>query len=200
MRARHLAMARFAVYGILIVSCLTPPVTRAQQSTAALNGTVRDSSGAVVPEARIVLTSLDTNMVQTAATNSTGIYSLVNIAPGNYSVEVTKAGFSLAREPRIALSVNQTATLDFTLTVGKASQTVQVSGAATNIEASTAELGTVINTKEVNDLPLNGRNFTRAVDSDTRRSPNQHRSKWWWVAGSAHWRIYISLRQRAAEP
>lgn len=163
MRAKHLAKAGFGVCGILIFTFLGPPMTRAQQSTAALNGTVRDSSGAVVPDARIVLTSLDTNLVQTAGTNSAGIYSVVNIAPGNYRLEVTKAGFSSAREPRIVLSVNQTATLDFTLTVGKATQTVQVSGVATNIEVSTAELGTVINTKEVNDLPLNGRNFTQLL-------------------------------------
>ena len=129
-------------YGALVLfACLVPAVSRAQQSTASLNGTVRDSSGAVVPNAHIVLTSLDTSIVQTAATSSAGTYSVVNIAPGNYQEEVSKSGCTSAREPRISLAVNQTATVDFTLAIGKTTQTVEVSGAATNIEVSTAELG-----------------------------------------------------------
>lgn len=152
------------IFGALILFvCVSPLPSRAQQATASLNGTVKDSSGAVVPDAHIVLTNLETNIVQTAVTSSGGSYSIVNIAPGEYQIEVTKTGFASAKQPDIALAVNQTATLDFTLAVGKTTQTVEVSGLATNIEASTAELGTVINTKQVNDLPLNGRNFTELL-------------------------------------
>jgi outer membrane receptor protein involved in Fe transport len=148
---------------LILLACVVPLPGLAQQATASLNGTVRDSSGAVVPDAHIVLTNLETNILQTAVTSSAGSYSVVNIAPGEYQIEVTKTGFASAKESHIALGVNQTATLDFTLTVGKTTQTVEVSGLATNIEASTAELGTVISTKQVNDLPLNGRNFTELL-------------------------------------
>jgi outer membrane receptor protein involved in Fe transport len=172
MKASRLSKSRCPIAGALILLAgLFLPSTRGQQSTASLNGTIRDSSGAVVPDARVVLTSIDTNIVRTATTSSSGIYSVVNIAPGAYQVEVTKSGFASAREPRISLAVNQTATIDFTLAVGKTTQTVQVSGIATNIEASTAELGSVISSKQVNDLPLNGRNFTQLLTLTTGVTP-----------------------------
>jgi len=88
---------------------------------------------------------------------------MVNIVPGSYAIEVQKQGFASARQPSIILGVNQTATLDFDLSLGTTTQTVQVSGLTTNIEASTAELGTGIDTRQVNDLPLNGRNFTELL-------------------------------------
>jgi outer membrane receptor protein involved in Fe transport len=152
----------FLVKGLfLIVLCV--PVVRAQSASAAVNGTVRDVSGAVVPETTVILTNLQTNVSRSTVTNSAGTYSVVNIVPGAYAVEVDKRGFASARQPRIILGVNQTATLDFNLSVGTTTQTVEVSGITTSIQASTAELGTVINTKQVNDLPLNGRNFTELL-------------------------------------
>lgn len=165
MELNQRATACDAIRGILIVIVflLGPAPMRAQQASAAVNGTVTDSSGAVIPDAHVVLTNLETGIVQTTMTNASGTYSLVNIAPGRYQVEVSRQGFASGKEPSIVLGVNQTATVDFSLMVGKTTQTVEVSAATTNIEASTAELGTVIDTKQVNDLPLNGRNFTELL-------------------------------------
>src|SRR6185312_10240590 len=132
-------------------------------AAAALNGTVRDVSGAVVVDATVTLTNADTGIKQTTHSNSTGNYTIVNIIPGTYVASVSKNGFATGEAQAFVLSVNQTATINFDLKVGEASSTVQVSTSAVNVETSTAELGTVIGTTAVNALPLNGRNFTELL-------------------------------------
>ncbi len=132
-------------------------------AAAALNGTVRDPSGAVVPDATITLTNTGTGFKQATKSNSTGNYTLVNISPGNYTATVSKEGFSTEKSSDFALAVNQTATINFDLRVGATASTIQVSAGGIEIETSTAELGTVIGTSEVSSLPLNGRNFTELL-------------------------------------
>jgi hypothetical protein len=141
------------------------PQAAAQTSAAeaALNGIVRDPSGAVVPGATITLKNAETGFEQVTKSNSTGNYSLVNINPGTYTVTAIRQGFSTAKAPDFALAVNQTATINFTLHPGAVSTTVTVAANAVQIETSTAELGTVIGSTEVNALPLNGRNFTELL-------------------------------------
>ena len=132
-------------------------------ASAALNGTVRDASGAVVPDATITLKNTETGFEQVTKSNNTGNYSLVNISPGSYTATVSMQGFSTAKSPVFKLSVNQTGTINFALKIGSVNSTVEVSAGAVQIESSTAELGTVIGRTEVNALPLNGRNFTELL-------------------------------------
>ncbi len=136
---------------------------QAGTAAAALNGTVHDPSGAVVPQATVTLANVKTGFKQETRSNSTGNYSLVNISPGSYVATVSKDGFSTEKSPEFELAVNQTATINFDLRVGSANSTVEVAANAVQIETSTAELGTVINNSEVNSLPLNGRNFTELL-------------------------------------
>ena len=95
----------------------------------------------------------------------------MNILPGSYSLHVSKPGFQSAQQNDVALSVNQTANYDFTLPVGSSGQSINVTAAAPTIESSTAELGTVFSTTSVNDLPLNGRNFTELLQLTPGASP-----------------------------
>ncbi|MGB8480089.1 MAG: TonB-dependent receptor [Acidobacteriaceae bacterium] len=132
-------------------------------ASAALSGIVRDASGAVIPGAAIALTNVDTGTNQTASSNSTGTYSIIDIPPGHYTVTAQKQGFNTAKQPSFTLEVNQTATINFRLQVGSSNTTVLVSAAGTRIETATAELGMVIGRREINDLPLNGRNFTELL-------------------------------------
>jgi hypothetical protein len=150
---------------------LAPSGARAQQSSAAINGTVKDPSGAVVEGASITLTNLDTSVVRNSVTNSAGNYVFIDVLPGSYSFRISKPGFTSVAEQRFTLNVNQTATMDFTLTVGSTQQTVTVEASAVAIEASTSELGTVINEQAVKDLPLNGRNFTQLLTLTPGASP-----------------------------
>ncbi|MGA8153604.1 MAG: TonB-dependent receptor [Terriglobales bacterium] len=145
------------------VSMCRTAAAQAGTAAAALNGTVRDASGAVVPGATVTLTNTGTGFKQVTQSNSTGNYSLVNVSPGDYVASVSKQGFATEKSPDFSLSVNQTATLNFDLKVGTAESTIQVSAGGVEIETSTAELGTVIGTSAVNSLPLNGRNFTELL-------------------------------------
>jgi len=135
--------------------------SHAQVATAAIGGTVTDASGAVVLDATVTLKNVDTGIRTVTRTNGTGVYSIRNIEPGLYSLEVGKEGFSSEQPQSFNLAVNQTATLNFTLRTGTTQETVQVSAQGVQLETTTAELGNVIDKQDVNALPLNGRNFTQ---------------------------------------
>jgi hypothetical protein len=156
---------------IVLVACSSSVRAQGAQAAAALNGTVRDESGAVVPGASVTLRNTSTGIEQITKSNGTGNYSLVNIIPGSYEVTVTMQGFATEKSQVFTLAVNQTATLDFTLKIGATNTTLTVSASTTQLETSTAELGTVIGSAEVNQLPLNGRNFTELLLLGPGKSP-----------------------------
>src|SRR5271155_5917734 len=135
----------------------------AQLSTASLSGTTRDSSGAVVTNATVVLRSVDTSVERASVTNSAGEYAFLNIAPGRYTLEAKATGFSVQQIPEFLLTVGQSATMNFTLVVGTQTQVVTVEAGAQQLDLQGADLGAVIATKQVNEIPLNGRNFTQLL-------------------------------------
>ncbi len=132
---------------------------------------ITDETGAVVAGATITLTSVESGVTRTSVTNGSGNYVFVDVLPAAYSMRVTKEGFSTVNQPQFTMYVNQTATFNFHLTVGATQQSVTVEATAAAIESSTSELGTVINEKAVNDLPLNGRNFTQLLALTPGASP-----------------------------
>jgi hypothetical protein len=157
---------------LMISVCdLAIPLQVNAQTAAAVNGTVTDTSGALIPDAQILLTNINTSAQQTTRTGSSGTFSIVNIQPGSYTLRASKQGFETAEKTGIVLQVNQTGTLDFTLRVGTSAQTMTVNANLSTVESTTAELGTVISTKPVNDLPLNGRNFTQLLTLTPGASP-----------------------------
>src|SRR5436190_15070062 len=134
----------------------------AQTRGGETNGTVTDSTGAVVPGAAVTLTNQGTNIQSTATTNNNGYFVFVNVQPGAYKLKVEKPGFK-AVESTFQVAVNQAVTQNMKLDVGSASTTVEVTAAAPVIDSTTTELGTVIEEKTVQALPLNGRNFTQLL-------------------------------------
>jgi hypothetical protein len=143
----------------------------AQISTGSIQGTIRDSSGAIIPDARLLLHNIATGVDLRTNSNGSGEYALVNIQPGRYRLRVSKEGFQTSEQNDFTLAVSQSAVYDFALAIGSADQTVRVEASAPTIESSTAELGTVIGTRQVNDLPLNGRNFTQLLALTPGASP-----------------------------
>ena len=135
----------------------------AQLSTASLAGAVRDASGAVVPGAKIELRNVATSVEHTTTANGTGAYFFADLIPGNYTVQASAPSFAVQKVPEFTLTVGQAATIDFSLTVGSESTVVTVQAATPQLETSSANLGTVIGTQQVNDLPLNGRDFTQLL-------------------------------------
>lgn len=154
-----------AATGLLLVAlvAVSPDVCLAQSSTASINGTVKDASGSIIPAAEVLLTNTQTSVERKAATNDVGVYVFLNIIPGDYRLQATKAGFKTSKQAAFTLTVNQTATFDMTLEIGEISQEVTVEAVGAELQASTAELGAVVAKQQVVDLPLNGRNFTQLL-------------------------------------
>ncbi len=131
----------------------------AQVESGTIAGVVRDSSGAVVPGARLVVTNVATKTVRTTETNATGDFSVPFLTAGRYDLEASKAGFQTFVQRDLTLDVAQTLPIDITLKTGSVQQTVEVSGQAPALQTSDATLGQVIESQQVQNLPLNGRNF-----------------------------------------
>ena len=134
-----------------------------QLSTSTINGTVRDTSGSVVPEANVLLRNVDTGVERQTVSNGAGNYLFLSIQPGKYTLEATRPGFNKSVIAPFTLEVNQTATFDFNMKVGGVEQSVTVEAVGADIQASTAEVGAVVSSRQVVDLPLNGRNFTQLL-------------------------------------
>jgi hypothetical protein len=119
-------------------------------------GHVTDASGAVVPRAKITVKNLNTDVQNVTYTTDSGDYTVPYLKPGKYSVTVETAGFATEQKTNIELQVGQTATIDFVLKIGAATETVNVSSEAL-LNISKADRGEVIENTRVTELPLNGR-------------------------------------------
>ena len=159
---------------VFLISCVLafPFGAYAQSSTASVNGTVRDATGSVIPDTLVVSRNIDTNVEMRANSNAVGNYAFLNVPVGRYTIEASKTGFSINRLEAFTLTVNQTATFNLTLSVGSTQQSVTVEAIGDQVESSTAELGAVIGTKPVQELPLNGRNFTQLLTLTPGMSPS----------------------------
>jgi Carboxypeptidase regulatory-like domain len=132
---------------------------RAQTDTGRVTGIITDPSGAVVPGTTLKLINTDTGVTLTATAGNDGNFTFSAVPRGNYRVEASHSGFQSVNQT-FALQVSQVQTIEFKLTVGSDSQTVEVTDAAPVVDLSTSSTGAVIEGKQVTDLPLNGRNFT----------------------------------------
>ena len=129
-------------------------------TVAQLNGTVRDSSGSVVANASVSLRNLDTNRTYMSTSDGSGYYIVPNLPPGAYELNVTYTGFQPFMQSNIQLTVGQTATRDVTLAVQGVNQLVEVAVETPAIEPTRTELSNVIETKQIQSLPISGRLFT----------------------------------------
>lgn len=135
----------------------------AQRATASIAGSIVDASEAAVPGAHLAIRNLSTGVERTVESNSLGYYVLPALPAGPYSLSVGKAGFQSQTVPELVLEVDQNATLNISLKVGAVSDTVNVTAEAADIDTRTATLNTVINQKQITDLPLNGRNVLQLM-------------------------------------
>lgn len=142
-----------------VFALLLPASAAAQAVTATLVGAVTDTSGAAVPGATIVATQVGTDGSRTMVTGERGDYTLANLQPGVYRVSAELVGFKRAVADAVALSVNQTARLDFTLEVGTVEDTVEVAASVPVIASETSALGQVIDSQQMRDLPVKARSF-----------------------------------------
>ncbi len=126
---------------------------------ATLNGTVMDASGAVVPNAKVTVTSSLTGLTRTAQTSESGLYNFSRLPVGNYGLAVEAAGFKNSRRSGIDLEVGAVASVTVTLEIGGSQETVNVTAEAPVVESTRSQSSTVVSEKSVANLPVNGRNF-----------------------------------------
>lgn len=151
-----------SVSQVLLAFVFSAAAALAQVSTGELAGSVTDSTGAAVPNAKIIATNAETNVVARETTSaSDGNYVITLLPPGNYILSVEAGGFRKLVQTGIQLQTNQRAKVDFALQVGQVNETVEVAATAPLLESQSSSLGAVINQKLVGELPLNGRNFVQ---------------------------------------
>jgi Carboxypeptidase regulatory-like domain/TonB dependent receptor/TonB-dependent Receptor Plug Domain len=132
----------------------------AQVDTGSVLGTVTDSSGAAVHGATVTLTNEGTSAALSTTTGNDGTYKFTPVRIGSYKITVTLTGFETVVQTHVTVDVGQNVVADFTVKPGKVSETVEVTAAAPVLQSQDASVGQVVNSQAVNDLPLNGRNFT----------------------------------------
>ena len=133
------------------------------QTGGTITGEVKDQTGALVPNVTVTVTNAGTNVARGTQTNSAGIYSFPDLVPGKYQVKAAAGGFQTSVMNDIELQVQQTARVDFSLTLGASTQTVEVAANAALLATENATVGTVIEEQRIMDLPLNGRSFFSLV-------------------------------------
>ncbi len=132
----------------------------AQSDTARLQGTITDAQGAAVKGASITVTSKETGRPSTAASNELGYYSVSALPAGNYHVEVSQKGFKKVTRD-LELQVAQLGVADFQLEVGEVTETVSVTAGSPVIDVQDSAIGEVVEARQIEEMPLNGRNFTQ---------------------------------------
>jgi hypothetical protein len=149
-------MSRFPAVGFSLL--LFAASVAAQTSTSQISGTVTDSSGAVVPGATVTLTNEATGVAQRQSTTESGLYAFPSISVGSYTVRVESTGFKTVERRNATVQVNTPLTVNISLEVGTAAETIEVSAASEGVQTSNAVIGNVIEQKAIVNLPLNGRN------------------------------------------
>ncbi len=159
------------IYAAVCLLCAS--VLFAQFETAEVLGTVRDASGSAVPKAAVTLTNQDTGIEAKTTTNNDGEYVFFNVKVGRYTVTVEASGFSKATAADIAVAVGARQRVDLAMQVGAVSESINVTAAASILETDSSEHGQVISSRQIVELPLNGRSYAdlALLSTNVHRSP-----------------------------
>lgn len=138
-------------------------VAVAQSASGTFLGVVKDATGAVVPGVSIIIVNQDTGFRRELMSNALGEYEAPYVPLGNYTISAKAKGFRTVDRTGINLQVDQKARIDFSLAVGDVAETVTVTEAAATVKADSSEFGDVVQKRQVQELPLNGRNYVQLV-------------------------------------
>ena len=148
---------------VTILFLLCPLVSRAQQLTATLTGTVTDSSGAVIPNAAITVTQTTTNAARSVQSDASGNYAVTSLPAGTYTVNVSSSGFATYLAKNVVLNVAETRGLNIQLKAGATSTTVTVEAATVSVDTESSAQSGTISGVQIRELELAGRNFQQLV-------------------------------------
>ena len=157
---------------LLVSGALLASAVHAQTSGGVFRGQVRDPSNAIVPEAKIVIRSDDSGVQVSAESNGDGLYVTPTMIPGSYTLRAAKPGFETEVFGPVTLEVNQTVRVDFALKIGAASDSVRVEASGAQLlSTESAEVSQVIVSKQVSEIPLNGRSWQQLIDLSAGVNP-----------------------------
>ena len=166
----------FNIQGLLVIVALCCALNQtlwAQKDTGSIVGNVKDSSGAVIPNAKVTVGDMDKGTTFVTSTSTSGDYVASPLTVGRYSVTVEKQGFKTSITEAIELQVQQRAAVDVTLQIGQIEERVTVADVAPLLDTETSELGQVIDSKRMVTLPLNGRNFAQLAQLSAGVVPSE---------------------------
>jgi hypothetical protein len=157
---------------LIITGALVASVAEAQTSGGVFRGEVRDPSSAIVPQAKVLIRSNDNGTQVVAESNGDGLYITPTVIPGSYTLSAIKPGFETEVFGPVTLEVNQTVRVDFALNIGAATDSVQVEASRTQLlSTESAEVSQVIVSKQVSEIPLNGRSWQQLIDLSAGVNP-----------------------------
>jgi hypothetical protein len=149
--------------GALLITGLARD-TAAQAVYGSVSGTVTDAQGAVVPDAAVTITSIERNTTDTVQTNDSGLYVKDRLLPGTYKVTIEKSGYKKGEVPSVVVNVDTQAKTDVVLETGQVSETVTISATEGQLlKTDRADVATTFETKQITDLPILDRNFTKFI-------------------------------------
>jgi hypothetical protein len=167
MRKSRFFSFHFAVGFIAVL--ISAGIAVGQSDRGAIVGTILDSAGGAVEGAAITATGVETGTVYKTTSTSTGAYRFSSLVLGHYDITATKQGFKISTDTRVEVQINSTASLDITLQPGNVQETITVLADAPSLETDTSEMGTVIESKEILELPLSlnatGQSFLRSPET-----------------------------------
>jgi len=158
-RCYRLFAAGCQLLAVMALLALAPMPAAAQVNTAELGGTVLDPSNAGVPGATVTLKNLANGATRSTTSDPQGRYLLVNLPPGRYELTVQATGFGTLKTPELILTIGQSAEYDPRLQVADAGQVITVEGGADVIETSRTHVADTVDSRRINNLPINGRNY-----------------------------------------
>jgi hypothetical protein len=176
---------------VLLVLALPAPLA-AQAVTGTILGTVTDATGSVLPGATVTVTNTGTGLTRVAVTDAVGEYTLPSLPTGTYSVTAELSGFKTTVLANVQLGVDQRVRIDAKLEIGEMSESITIEATTPLVQTSSSELGTTVVEQQIQNLPLNGRNFvslTRTVPGVLRGNPGSNIDG----AGSLAWRASASF-------
>ena len=150
-------------YIVLILVAVMAQAAMAQTFRGSLSGTVLDAQGAVVANAAVQLTNPATDTTVNGVSNGAGEFSFPELPPGTYHLKVTAAGFETKEIDNIAVEVSKVTTEKVDLIVGRQTTVVEVAADVVSLDTTASSLVSVVETKQVADMPINGRDFTQMV-------------------------------------
>jgi Carboxypeptidase regulatory-like domain len=173
-RALHTAiLAPFLIFAIIaILILLLSHPTFGQAVGGRIAGSVKDETGAVIPGSNVTLTNLATGVTQAATSNDSGIFNFPTVSIGQYKLDVTAAGFNSYRQTTdLKIDVNAALSIDVVLHIANARETVEVTENTSSVQTTDTQVGETIESKQVVDIPLNGRSYTDLLAVQAGVSP-----------------------------